>query len=231
MSVSIFRLHLRIKGLIARRQNYRPDIYFYLFRRLIEIYGLILTYSFANTTFLLFKVNTAFIYIRDKGNCLSEEYMDGFIRRYFLIKGIRVFDRAVLYTGSATRAFVLYNISGLFNQGCLEVPCFPFYTVNFSIGQDLYIGMPADLDQFGREYSHGTVIRGKGLVKLGHMAANGRRFVNEVNLKTRSAKIKGGLNAADSSTDNQNISKITVRETFTKLFNLFFFHFLCPHKV
>ena len=149
MSVSIFRLHLRIKGLIARRQNYRPDIYFYLFRRLIEIYGLILTYSFANTTFLLFKVNTAFIYIRDKGNCLSEEYMDGFVLRYLLIKLIRVLDRAVLYTGSATSAFALYDISGLFNQRCLEVSCFPLYTVNFSIGQDLYIGMPADLDQFG----------------------------------------------------------------------------------
>jgi len=100
--------------------------------------------------------------------------MDGFILRYFLIKLIRVFDRAVFYTGSTTRAFALYNISGLFNQRYLEVSCFPCYTVDFSIGQDLYIGMPADLDQFRREYSHGAVIGGKGLVKLSHMAANGR---------------------------------------------------------
>jgi hypothetical protein len=116
--------------------------------------------------------------------------MDGFILRYLLIKLIRVFDRAVFYAGSTTRAFALYNISGLFNQGYLEVSCFTFYTVNFSIRQDLYIGMPADLDQFGREYSDGAVIGGKGLVKLGHMAANGRCFVNQVNLKTSSAKIK-----------------------------------------
>jgi len=75
--------------------------------------------------------------------------MDGFVLRYLLIKLIRVLDRAVLYTGSATSAFALYDISGLFNQRCLEVSCFPLYTVNFSIGQDLYIGMPADLDQFG----------------------------------------------------------------------------------
>jgi hypothetical protein len=34
--------------------------------------------------------------------------------------------------------------------------------------------MPADLDQFGRKYSHGAVIGGIGLVELGHMAANGR---------------------------------------------------------
>ena len=75
--------------------------------------------------------------------------MDRFILRYFLIKLIRVFDRAVFYTGSTTRAFVLQNIPGLFGQGYLKVSCFPLYTVNFSIGEDLYIRMPADLDQLG----------------------------------------------------------------------------------
>jgi len=99
-------------------------------------------------TLLFFKVKTAFINISDKRNCLSEVYMDGFVLRYFLIKLIRVFDRAVFYTGRTTRAFVLYNISGLFNQRYLEVSCFSFYTVNFSIRQNLYVGMPADLDQF-----------------------------------------------------------------------------------
>jgi hypothetical protein len=74
--------------------------------------------------------------------------MDGFILRYVLIKLIRVCYRAVFYTGSTTRAFVLYDVSGLSNQRYLEVSCFSFYTVNFSIGQYLYIGMPADLDQF-----------------------------------------------------------------------------------
>ncbi len=91
-----------------------------------------------------------------------------------MIIWIRGHDRAVFYTGRTTRAVVLYNVSGLFIQGDLEVSCFPYDSVNFSIGQDLYIGMPADLDQFGREYSHGAVIRGIGLVKLGHLASNGR---------------------------------------------------------
>ena len=83
-------------------------------------------------------------------------------------------DRAVLNTSSTARAFFLYNVSGLLDQGYLEVSCFTFYTVNLGIGQDLDIGMPADLDQFGSEYSHGAVIGGIGLIKLGHMAANGR---------------------------------------------------------
>ena len=133
LSVTISVPHLGIKCLNARRQNDRRYFYFYLLRRLIEIDGLILTDSFANTTLLLFQVKTAFIDIRDQGNGLSEIDMDGFIFRYFLIKLIRVFDRAVFYTRRTTRAFALNNVSGLFDQGYLEVSCFSFYTVNFSI--------------------------------------------------------------------------------------------------
>jgi hypothetical protein len=88
--------------------------------------------------------------------------------------------------------------------------------------------MPADLDQFGREDSHGAVIGGIGLVKLSHMAADGRRPFNQVNLKTGSGEIKRGLNTADPSPDNHDVSKITVRETFTELLNWFFFHFQPP---
>ena len=106
-SVAIFIPHLWIKWLEAGRQNDRPYIYFHLLFRLIKIDGLILTDRFANTAFLLFQVKAAFINIRDKGNGLGEVYMDGFILRYFLIKPIRVFDRAVFYTGRTTRAFVL----------------------------------------------------------------------------------------------------------------------------
>ncbi len=75
--------------------------------------------------------------------------MDGFIFGYFLIKLIRVFNRAIFCTGRTTRAFVLYNVSGFLGQGYLKVSCFAFYTANFSMGKDLYIRMPADLDQFG----------------------------------------------------------------------------------
>jgi hypothetical protein len=83
-------------------------------------------------------------------------------------------DRAVFYAGGTARTFFLYNVSGLLDQGYPKVACFTFYTVNLGIGQDLDIGMPADLDQFGSEYSHGAVVGGIGLIKLGHMAADGR---------------------------------------------------------
>jgi hypothetical protein len=122
LSVSILLPHLGIKWLEPGRENDGPYIDFNLLRRLIEIYGVILTYRFANTAFLLFKVKTAFIDIRDQGNRLGEIDMHRFIIRYFLIILVRVFDRAVFHTGGATRAFALDDISGLFKQGNPEVP-------------------------------------------------------------------------------------------------------------
>jgi hypothetical protein len=106
-SVAIFGSHLRIEGLNARRQNDRPYLDFYLLRRLTKIDRLILTDTFANTAFLLFQVNTAFVDIRDEGNGLSEVDMDGLILRYLLIELIRVFDRAVFDAGRTARALVL----------------------------------------------------------------------------------------------------------------------------
>jgi hypothetical protein len=81
LSIVIITSDLRVKWLKARRQNDPPYVYFYLVYGLIEIYSVILTDSFANTTFLLFKEKAVFIHIRVKGNCLSEVYMDGLIRR------------------------------------------------------------------------------------------------------------------------------------------------------
>ena len=80
--------------------------------------------------------------------------MDRLILRYFLVVLIRVFDRAVFYTGITTRALVFQDIPGFSDERYVKVSCVSLYTANFSIGENLYIRMPADLDQFGCEYSH-----------------------------------------------------------------------------
>jgi len=98
--------------------------------------------------------------------------------------------------------------------------------------------MPADLDQFGCEYSDGAVIGRKSLVQLGHMAANGWCLVDQVNFKARSGKVERGLHAADSATDHHDVSEITLRQTlaeqldlfFLFLFRQFFFHFFLSFK-
>lgn len=74
--------------------------------------------------------------------------------------------------------------------------------------------MPADFDQSGCKYSYGAIVGGEGLVKLGHMAAKGRRLVHQIDLKTRSGQIKGSLDPANPSADNHYIAKTAALETF-----------------
>jgi hypothetical protein len=120
-SIAIVAFHRGIKWLKAGGQDYRPYVYFYFLRFLLKIDGVILANSFANATFFFFKIKTTVINISDKWNCLRVVYMDGFVFRYFLIEWIGVFDRAVFYASSATRALVLNNVPGFFGQGNLEV--------------------------------------------------------------------------------------------------------------
>jgi hypothetical protein len=52
--------------------------------------------------------------ISHKRDGLRKVYVDGFIRRKVLIVRIRIFNGAILHAGAATRAVILYDISGLF---------------------------------------------------------------------------------------------------------------------
>ncbi len=74
--------------------------------------------------------------------------MNSLAWRYFLIKGVRKFNRTILDTSITTGAFILDNIARLFGQGDLKISTFTLYTFDLSIGKNLYVGMPADLDQF-----------------------------------------------------------------------------------
>jgi hypothetical protein len=80
---------------------------------------------------------------------LRKVYVDGFILRYLLIEWVRAFDRAVFYACSTPGASALANIARFFTQPYGEIPRFSFDGVDFGKGQNLYVGMPADLDQFG----------------------------------------------------------------------------------
>jgi hypothetical protein len=50
----------------------------------------------------------------------------------------------------------------------LKITFFSRNIFHFTQRKQLDIDMPADLDQFWGKNSHGTIIRGKGLIQLGH---------------------------------------------------------------
>ena len=64
--------------------------------------------------------------------------------------------------------------------------------------------MPADLDQFGGNDSHGAVIGGKSLVQLGHGAPNGRGFFDKIDVETGFGQIQGGLHTGDAAADHHH---------------------------
>jgi hypothetical protein len=113
-SVAILALYLGIINIIARTQNDGGNIDAYLLRGLVKVDGVVLTHALTNTAFFLFKVKTAFINIGDQWNGLRKIYMHGLVAGYILVESIRVFDRTVLHTRRAPRAFVFDNVAGLF---------------------------------------------------------------------------------------------------------------------
>lgn len=133
----------------SRGQNDRPYLHLDLLRLLVEVYGVVLTDRLANEAFLLLQVQTALINIGDQGDRLGKVDMDGLVLRYPLIELVRVFDRAVFHAGGAARAFILDDVPGLLQQAYPEPSRLSLDPVYFRIRQDLYVGVPVDLDQFG----------------------------------------------------------------------------------
>ena len=74
----------------------------------MKVYGVILTDSYANVTFLVLKEKAAFrVYIGDKRIRLRKVYIAAFTIRLVLILSIGDLDWAVLSTGSTTPAFII----------------------------------------------------------------------------------------------------------------------------
>jgi len=65
---------------------------------------------------------------------------------------------------------------------------------------DFNVNVPADLDQLGGNNSHGTVISGEGLIKLGHHPTNGWLLFNHMDQISGISKIQGGLHPGDTAT-------------------------------
>jgi len=79
-------------------------------------------------------------------NCLVEGYL--------LVILVWILDRTVFNTCCTACAFILFYIPWFPYECYIEITYLTLYLVNLSIGENLYIWMPADLDQFRCENSH-----------------------------------------------------------------------------
>jgi len=85
-------------------------------------------------------------------------------------------DRAHIGAITAGCAFRLVYIARCLVNSDLEISLFAFNPVDLCIGDEVDVEMPADLDQFRRDNSHGAVIGGECLVQFGHHTAYGGTF-------------------------------------------------------
>jgi len=121
-------------------------------------------------------------------------------------------------------------------QRSAEVAFFTFNGSDFGKRQDFYVWVPADLDQFRCQNSHRAVIGWKGLIELGHVAANARPLLNQVDLESSSGQVQGCLDTTDTTPDNQDISEISAAESFRKWLQFLSWQyvvsqFLSPHQL
>jgi hypothetical protein len=62
--------------------------------------------------------------------------------------------------------------------------------------------MSTDIDHPRGEYSHGTIVCGKGLVQLGHPSAYARSFLDQIDLVTHVGEINGNLHPGYAAADD-----------------------------
>jgi hypothetical protein len=145
---------------------------------------------------------TAFADGKRARNGLGVFFINGFSKRQAPVLFVRHLDGADLGAFPATGTFGKIHIPGFLADFCPEIARLPFQCQNFRSGFQLDVQMPADLDQFGRDDSHGTVIGGKRFVQLGHEAADGSGLFQQINVIAGIGKINGRLHAGDAGTDH-----------------------------
>ena len=82
--------------------------------------------------------------------------------------------RAIFDAGTATGAQIHIDAAGALFDFDLEVAGVALDAFKIRVGDQFDVQMPADLDQYGGDNSHRTVIGRECLVQLRHDPANGR---------------------------------------------------------
>jgi len=112
--------------------------------------------------------------------------------------------RANLGTITTAGATLQVDVTRLSPDGDLKTPRLTGYMFHLREGEQFDVQVPADLDQFGRDDSHGAIVGGEGLVQLGHDPADGSPFLYQIYFIARIGKVKGCLHPGDAAADHHD---------------------------
>jgi hypothetical protein len=188
------RYHIRILGILVGEiaagviglesgsKDNGPHVQFQLLILLREIDCACGAELLASPAFALLKIDTVIFIdgiLQRNGLCVL--HVDGLARGQVLIVKIIHLFRTFFSACPAGNTFAHIHEPGMFQDAYLEIARFAADGTDFRQGQDFDVEMPADLDQFRRDNSHGTIIGGKCLVQLGHGPTNGRASFQQIN--------------------------------------------------
>ena len=101
-------------------------------------------------------------------------------------------------------------------QGDGEVPLLSLDCGELGEGEQLDVDVPADLDQFGRDDSHGAVVGGEGLIELCHDPADRGGALHEIHVVAGVRQVQGGLHAGDAAASDENRANPLFSHTYLK---------------
>jgi hypothetical protein len=138
-----------------------------------------------------------------EGDGLGIFYIGGLSFGKSLVELVPDLFWAFFGTEPASDTALQVNVTGMLGNLYLEISRFPRDTLHFRKGEYLDVDVPADLDQFWRDNSHGTFVGGKGLVELAHDPANGSGPFHQVDIISGLGQVQGRLHSRDTSAHHQ----------------------------
>jgi len=108
-----------------------------------------------------------------------------------------------VHTQPAGDALVLDDVPGVFANGNLVIAGFATAPGDLCVGDDLDERMPTGIHGLRPEDSYGAVHGWKGLVQLGHAAAQRRRLLHQGHLNACVGEVERRLDSGDSAADHQ----------------------------
>ena len=144
------------------------------------------------------------VYGRDLRHGLRKGNVDCAAVVHAQIEGVRhLLLRAFFRAKAAAGADVLFDIARFFPDGNLKITDEPLDGLHLGIGIDVNFLILRAVHHFRRQNTGRAVERGKGFVDLGHFAADGRLFFDNIDLISRVRNVQSGLDTGDTAADDQ----------------------------
>ncbi len=109
------------------------------------------------------------------------------------------------------------DIARFLAHGHREVAQIAIHLLHLAVGEQGDVGVLADIHHLGRQNTGRAVQRGEGLVQLGHVAANGRFPLHQIDVVPGIGQLQRRRDAGDAAAHDQGVGVDVDRQGFKRL--------------